>query len=133
MNSQNNKLEEVKKIQEKLPYDIDFCRYICSCDEIPKCSNCKPISEAEFARILSKMRKEKDNIKKRKKSYIKKRKPMKITLADLDESMNEDDEFKADVRPTMMRSMPMRKSVKERIMDDLDYLEKDESESDDFD
>ena len=55
------------------------------------------------------------------KNYIRKRKPMNITVADLEKSMDEDDEeFKANVGPIEKRTMPRQKAEKE--MGDVVYL-----------
>ena len=56
-------------------------------------------------------------------NYIRKRKPMTITVADLDKSIDEDDDFKANVGTINRRSMPKRKCVKEMVMEDLEYLD----------
>ena len=69
-------------------------------------------------------------------NYIRKRKPMNITVADLEESMDEDDEeFKANIGFIQKRTMPRQKTQKEKILEDLEYLdlEQNESESDDDD
>ena len=66
-------------------------------------------------------------IMKENKVYIRKRKPMSLTVADLEKSMDEDDdEFKADVGPMERRIMPRQKSEKEIVL----KSESEESESD---
>ena len=56
---------------------------------------------------------------------------MNLTVADLEKSMDEDDEeFKANVGPIERREMPRQKTEKEMVMNDLEYLEESGTESD---
>ena len=48
-------------------------------------------------------------------NYTKKRKPINFTIEDLDADMEEDGEFRVNVKPTTSRTMPKRK-CKDKIV-----------------
>ena len=132
-NVQIDNMQEMKLIANKLEAlnkykGTPVCsRYMC--DDGWKygggyiCSTCKSLHEPKGGSTSTIMTKEKE--------YIRKRKPMNITVADLEKSMDEDDEeFKANVGPIARRTMPRQKTEKEKVMEDLEYLKQSESESD---
>ena len=91
-----------------------------------RCIKCESAKNLQLCKCFSD-----SSIMKENKVYIRKRKPMSLTVADLEKSMDEDDEeFKADVGPIERRIMPRQKSEKEMVMKDLEYLEKSESDED---
>ena len=101
-------------------------RYFFNCISgflCPKCRSAKK-SQVDIESTSS--------IMKENKNYIRKRKPMNLTVADLDKSLDEDDEFKANVGPIEKRTMPRRKTEKEMVMEDLKYLEESDTEFDDL-
>lgn len=92
-----------------------------------KCFDCKLVYEPQADSFNAW---EMSSVIRKEKHLIRKRKPMNITVADLEESMDlDDEEFKADVGPIKMRTMPRRNREKNMVSEDLEYLENSDSES----